>query len=248
MEDRVISLEHKREDGKIIRGWLHVPEEPCGKTVVYCHFFAKNSDQFLDCIPPFHKKGAMVYVFDFCGGCNETRSDGTTEEMSVLTELEDLLTVMKDLQEYELTKDTEFYGAGMSQGGYVTMLAACRYPDMFKKLFLANPAFVIADYCRNALAESGHYMHELWGHKLSDMYSTDVMGIDIYSEMADCKPRVVIMHGSRDRIVPIAYSERAVKVLPDSELVVIEGATHMMRDDYAVTCAKISAHEMMRED
>lgn len=247
MNYSVKNFHHIKSNGKSIWGRLFRPVNFSGKTVVYCHFFAKNSDQFLECLPPFLEEGAQVYLFDFCGGSNDSRSEGGTEEMSVLTELDDLLTVMRDLKKFSETADTVFYGAGMSQGGYVVTLAASRYPGMFKKLFLANPAFVIGDYVRASMGPNGEYTKELWGHRLGDIYTEDAMSVDIYSEMSACQAHVVIMHGSRDRIVPVSYSERAMKVLPDAELVILEGATHMMRDHYAVECAEISAHEMARD-
>lgn len=43
----------------------------------------------------------------------------------------------------------------------------------------------------------------------------------------------LIIHGDRDNIVPLSYSEKAVEVYPSAELVVIIGAGHGFMDVYA---------------
>ena len=49
---------------------------------------------------------------------------------------------------------------------------------------------------------------------------------DIYDLIGQYKGDVLILHGERDRIVPLRYSERAVDVYENAELVVMEGQNH----------------------
>ena len=52
------------------------------------------------------------------------------------------------------------------------------------------------------------------------------MSFDIYDVMKAYPGDVLIIHGTRDNIAPISYSERAVTVFPSAELVRIDGAGH----------------------
>ena len=46
---------------------------------------------------------------------------------------------------------------------------------------------------------------------------------DIYDLIGQYKGDVLILHGERDRIVPLRYLERVVDVYENAELVVMEG-------------------------
>ena len=55
--------------------------------------------------------GYVSYCFDFCGGCViKGKSDGSTTEMSVLTEVKDLEAVIRYAQSMEYSKDGGRHG------------------------------------------------------------------------------------------------------------------------------------------
>jgi len=39
--------------------------------------------------------------------------------------------------------------------------------------------------------------------------------------------KTLIIHGSDDSLVPLSYSERAVKTFPDAKLITLDGAGHV---------------------
>lgn len=52
---------------------------------------------------------------------------------------------------------------------------------------------------------------------------------DDFNEDTDKCPMVILMHGSKDTIVPMSCSERFVETYTqDAELVVVEGENHMV--------------------
>ena len=57
-------------------------------------------------------------------------------------------------------------------------------------------------------------------------YGEDAVSFDIYDVIGNYKGDVLILHGDRDGIVPLRYSERAVDVYENAELVVMEGQNH----------------------
>ena len=57
-------------------------------------------------------------------------------------------------------------------------------------------------------------------------YFEGLFGYDVYADIQGYNKDVLIIHGDRDGLVPLSYSERAVEVLPSAELAVIPGAGH----------------------
>ena len=52
------------------------------------------------------------------------------------------------------------------------------------------------------------------------------MSFDLYDLIAAYTSPVLVLHGDKDQIVPLRYSERASQVFPDAELVVMPGQGH----------------------
>ena len=60
---------------------------------------------------------------------------------------------------------------------------------------------------------------------------------DDFNEDTDKCPMVILMHGSKDTIVPMSCSERFVETYTqDAELVVVEGENHMIKHKSRFTC------------
>lgn len=180
--------------------------------------------------------GYVSYCFDFCGGsARRNVSDGVTTEMSVLTEVEDLKAVIAYVQSLDYTSE-ELLLAGCSQGGFVSALVAADMPDAVSRLVLFYPALCIPDDARagrmmfakfdpNNLPEK----FRCGPMKLGRCYPADVIGMDPFREIAGYSGPVLILHGTKDKIVNISYSERAAEVYrktADTCLYVIEKGAH----------------------
>lgn len=60
---------------------------------------------------------------------------------------------------------------------------------------------------------------------------------DDFNEDTDKCPMVILMHGSKDTIVPMSCSERFVETYTqEAELVVVEGENHMIKHKSRFTC------------
>ena len=62
-------------------------------------------------------------------------------------------------------------------------------------------------------------------------YNKAMLKFDPFEHIGNYKKPVFIVHGTADRLVPIAYSERAISVFPDAHLEKIEGAGHGFRGE-----------------
>jgi pimeloyl-ACP methyl ester carboxylesterase len=49
-------------------------------------------------------------------------------------------------------------------------------------------------------------------------YASDMWDYDVYKAMENYEKKVLILHGNRDGIVDVSYSEQAAENYPDAEL------------------------------
>ena len=216
-------------DGLHIYGELFLPENDAPHPlVIISHGFGGNSSQVRAYAEAFAENGIAACIFDFIGGGNGSRSDGNITDMSVLTEAADLNKVMDGLIVREDIDASELYLLGGSQGGFVSTYVAGMRPNDIKALIALYPAYVIHDnvLSRTPDPDSIPETMDLMGITIGRIYNSDAMSFDIYEVMKDYPGDVLIIHGIRDSVVPISYSERAKNVFPSAELVKFEGAGH----------------------
>ena len=203
---------------------------PAGKEtmplVILCHGFGGSYLGSLDYADRFVAGGYAAFSLDFCGGGLWTRSAGTMQEMSVLTEARDLNAVIDYFRADP--RFTDIFLRGESQGGFVASYVAAERPEDIAGLILEYPAYVLQDDARRRQRADGSFPEysTLLGMRIGRIYSEDVVSFDIYEHMAAYGGPVQILHGDRDRLVPMRYSERAAEVYQNAELIVMPGQGH----------------------
>ena len=171
------------------------------------------------------KMGYAAYCFDFCGGSDKSKSGGSTDDMTVFTEVEDLRAVVKTVKSLGYVEPSEVYLLGSSQGGLVSALLADECPDDFAGMILFYPAFNIPEMV-SKFSGFGN-----WGDfggmmSMSEKYINSIKDFDVWSHIGKFPKPVCIIHGTADIIVPISNSEKAVGLYPSATLNKIEGANH----------------------
>ncbi len=218
-----------KADGKNIRGIFYYPENPAGQftTLIFCHGFGSNFGELSHYGPLFAENGLALALFDFCGGGLLSTSDGSTLEMSVLTETEDCLAVLRYLKEQPEVNPEKLFLGGESQGGYVAALAGARCPEESAGLVLWYPAVGIGRHAQEMRDAGEPDMKELWDVPLGKIYTEDAINTDIYGEIRGYEKPVLLVHGNRDPVVPLASSEELAKdYYPNARLEVISGGGH----------------------
>lgn len=181
----------------------------------------------------FVEAGLAFAAFDFCGGGQGSRSSGTMQEMSVLTEADDLSAVMDWARGQERVDRRALFLLGSSQGGYVSMYVASERPDDVAALGLFFPAFCIGDDARarternaGVVADEVHVGPNVVGRR----YDEDALSVDIFARIREYAGDVFIIHGNQDTIVPVEYARRAAQAFPGRcDLEIIEGFGHGFR-------------------
>ncbi len=236
-----VSVFECQRDGLTIRGTEYRPVGDDLPVAIVCHGFMA----FQDTVRPYAKElarlGYCAYCFDFCGGSViKGKSDGKTTDMSVLTEVKDLEAVIRYCQSRPYN-GKELLLMGCSQGGFVAGITAARHPGLASRLVMFYPALCIPDDARAGKMMFARFdpqnlppLIRCGPMKLGPCYPADVLAMDSIAEIRDYTGPVLIVHGTRDRIVPTDYSRRAQAAYANAELHIIDGGTHGFRRKHDV--------------
>lgn len=223
---RIIQTDFYR-DGKRIDGQLYLPDAEKAPLVIFSHGFGGNRTRCIDYAETFASNGIASYLFDFIGGGDDILSDGTMLEMSVLTEVKDLETVLDGLRRHPQIDPERTFLHGRSQGGYVSMYVAGEHSDEIRGLILLYPAFVLQDmaldaYGRKEIPERITMLDST----VSDLYIRDLLKTDIYARIPKYKGKTLIMHGDADTIVDIKGTFDVLDRFEDAFFYVMKGSGH----------------------
>ena len=218
-------------DGLAIRGQVF-GEPGTGKdAVIISHGFLANQKTVRGYAVALAEEGYLAVTFDFNGGGIGSKSDGRSVDMTLLTEKADLLEVVTTVREQFSPASLSLMGC--SQGGFVSALAAKELQGGVRRLVLFYPALCIPDDARK-----GHMMFyrfdpmhvpDVLGRfpmKLGGNYARAVMDMDPFEEITGYEGRVLLVHGTADRIVDISYARRARACFPSCEYHEIVGGEH----------------------
>jgi len=159
--------------------------------------------------------------------------------MSVLTEVEDLLAVIKYVQQREDVDAKRISLLGCSQGGVVSAVTTAKLKSGIERLVLFYPAFCIPDDARRGRMLFAKFdpanippVISRFPMKLGDVYVKAVIDMDIYEEIRGYDGPVLLVHGTADKIVDIAYARKAREVYKHCEYLEIEGTGHMFSKEH----------------
>ncbi len=207
-------------DGGNIYGKAFSPVGKSGKlnAVILSHGYNSSHEALTDMAYALAECGVFAYCYDFRGGSVNSRSSGSSLDMSVMSEVGDLKRVIDSVRTLENVGDIFLYGE--SQGGLVSALAA---DEEIKGLYLLYPAFCIPDDWRDRQIKDSII---LMGMHISRKFCEGLPECDIYEHMGKYQGRVKIFHGDADGLVSLSYSERAVKSFRNASLTVFPGEGH----------------------
>lgn len=217
--------------------------------VVLCHGLMMNCGQnpIMGVAKIFNEVGYDTLRFDFRGS---GKSSGLITEMTPLTEVNDLLSVIS----YVRAMGRRVILCGHSLGGLVSLITASRLADstlrddsglsegsvdsdsknVVEGLVLLAPAVNIEMDSKAGRVADVHFDPvnipdevEVWGSRLSRQYFVTAQNLNTFEVISHYKGPVCIMMGDRDRIVELNLSERILAALPQAELHTLEHGDHL---------------------
>ena len=189
--------------------------------VVISHGFTGNYTDMAGYARSFAGIGYMAFCFSFCGGGRSgepeaSRSDGKSTDMTVLTEVEDLLTVIRYAQSLPYTDAGQVVLTGYSQGGFVAGLAAARCGDQAARLIMISPALCIPDHARRGCLGGASYdprnvpeVIDCGVTALGRAFHEEAAGMDPFLELSAYRGKVLLIQGMADTVVHYSYAVRA---------------------------------------
>ncbi|MCH5297022.1 MAG: alpha/beta hydrolase [Ruminococcus sp.] len=232
-----------KRDNNNIYGQIYIPQGENNQkfpTVIVGHGFTGRYSNNVRYAETFAKNGIVTYLFDFCGGSNDSKSDGKTTDMSILTEKKDMLSVFEKIKSLDYVDADNMFLMGESQGGVVASLCASELSNKVRGLTLLYPAYSIPDMANCLYPDTDDVPEEysIWGMKLGKVYYADCLTFDVYDEISKYKGPVMIYHGTDDQVVPFSYSERAVEVYENAKLKTEEGVGHGFESELQYSTAE----------
>ena len=251
----------KPEPFSCTRGTLTIRGHVWGKTegrqhaVVLSHGFLANEKMCRTYAKLLADMGFLAVTYDFCGGGVVCRSDGLKQDMTVLTEVEDLKAVLGAVQGFSPLSVSLL---GCSQGGLVSGLVAAEMgAQSIRSLMLFYPAVCIPDDARKGKMMFYRFdpqnVPDLLGRfpmKLGGGYARAVMDMDPFKLLGGYTGPVLLIHGPADKIVDISYARTLKDVYQNCSYLEIQKGRHMFKGKYdRQACAKLRefAEEIVRE-
>ncbi|MBP5153382.1 MAG: alpha/beta fold hydrolase [Lachnospiraceae bacterium] len=220
-----------------IRGMLYIPKNATGKipTVILSHGYNTTWDNVpINYAKPLAEAGFLCVLFDYCGGCTRSSSDGKTTEMSIFTEEADLRAVFEYTKKLEQADTSQIYLLGISQGGVITSMLAAELKEQIKAMVLCFPAYSLKEDAVKTFGTLDKVPAEynLMNMKIGHVFYEKLFDWDYTKLFAPYTGNVLILHGTADTLVPISFSETAVQQYAHAQLIKIEGAGHGFRNQY----------------
>ena len=203
-----------------------------GPIAVLMHGFMANKklEPLKSIANELESRGIASLRFDFDG---HGESEGRFRDMTVLTELEDARRVIDYVRRAGAYDSIAL--VGHSQGGVVAGMLAGELGDEIKALVQLAPAAVLKDDALQGVLMGKHYDPSnppetltVFFHRVGKGYFLAAQSLPIYEQSSLYKGPVLLIHGTKDRIVPHSYSEKYNQVYSNSILQLYEGENHFL--------------------
>jgi dipeptidyl aminopeptidase/acylaminoacyl peptidase len=213
-----------------------VLSNPAGNTkipiITLCHGLSTSKDgrTYSRMEAMLNQKGISTFRFDFYGHGD---SEGKFED---LTLSEAINNVHKAIHVLKNSGYEKIGLMGSSFGGFASLIAASELPELIC-LALKSP---VSDYLGLLIAKGQEIDIPLWkdkgfipvigsnGQSLKLNYSfyRDAETIKSYDAIEKIKIPAMIVHGDKDKTVPLEQSLQCAQLMEDCRLEIIEGADH----------------------
>lgn len=200
--------------------------------VILCHGFSTNKDAntYMRLERVLNDKCISTFRFDFFG---HGESNGKFEDITISEAVDDALNAIKFVKGLGYKKIGLF---GSSFGGMASILASSKTPDLFV-LALKSP---VSNYIGKLLDQKSKQEIKQWKEKgfiyyvrsdgkklrLNYTFFEDSTKFDGYKATQKIKIPTLIVHGDKDKSVPIEQSKNIASLIKGCRLEIIKGANH----------------------
>jgi fermentation-respiration switch protein FrsA (DUF1100 family) len=218
-------------NGLIIRGYLHMPYISTGKVPLVCMFHGFTSNKMEDHFyyvrlsKRLEKSGIASLRMDFG---NSGESNGEFENMTPSSEIKDAINIVKYGKSIPNIDLDRIGLVGSSMGGMIAGMVASELRDDVKCLCLISPAAnteqIMSDYFKN-----GNRIADINGLLFSRNAYDEMKTIDPYERSKGFEGEVLIVHGTKDKVVPNVLGKKYKDIYGEKvKFVDIEDGNHIL--------------------
>ena len=214
-----------------------VEKERCPLVILMHGFMAGKEMYPLPAIAKaLAKEGIASLRFDFDA---HGKSEGAFVNMTISNEIADARAAVQYAAELPFVESIALLGH--SQGGVVAGMLAGQLEDSPlrpKCLVLMAPAAVLKDdalagRCMNAKYDPKmppEYVNVFF-HKLGRAFILEAQKLPIFETSGRYSGPVCLIHGKKDKIVPVSYSSKYKEIYRECEQHLLENEGHMLKSD-----------------
>lgn len=213
-------------DGFTMHGVLTVVKEQA-PFVIFSHGYNGTEQHLAGFCQFLAAHGINSYRFDFLGGSVNDSSQMKTEDMTILTEMRDLLAVVDYFKQASFVDPDQLYLFGASMGGLVSSLVAEARPTV-TGLFLMFPAFSVARDWQQQYKTKADIPDRLvhWGMPLGHRFFDVLLDFNLEDEVGTFKGPVYIIHGDEDTVVSHTVTDWVKPLYHQVQIHILPGEGH----------------------
>lgn len=202
-----------------ISGVVHYPEQLPSPCVICSHglFSAKASPKFVSVAEHLARNGFAAVRYDH-RGCGE--SGGRIEETTVSGRLQDLEAVYHHVgRDARISKAVGLMGSSM--GGYISLFAAVRHPEISAVVVWATP-FKLRGR-KQDFDDAGYPF-------LQDIFYEDLKNHRLEDKLAAVH-HCLVLHGENDELVPLWHAQKNHDAMASpKEIIIFPEGDHRFTD------------------
>lgn len=213
-------------DGFTMHGVLTIAREQA-PFVIFSHGYNGTEKNLAHLCQLLAEQGINSYRFDFLGGSVNETSEMKTEEMSILTEMRDLLAVVDHFKSQPFVDPNQLFLFGASMGGLVSSLVAEARKEV-AGLFLMFPAFSVARDWQQQYQTKTAIPDRLvfWGMPLGRQFFEVLLDFTLEDEIGSYEGPVYIIHGDEDTVVSHTVTDWVKPLYKNLEVQILPGEGH----------------------
>lgn len=198
-----------QSDGVEIRGMIHWPQRRTAACVICSHglFSSKDSPKFIAIADQLAREGIAAIRYDH-RGCGE--SQGRLEDTTVSSRLNDLESVYQFARDHP-RMNGHFGYMGSSMGGYISLLACARNPEVRAVVVWATPCSI--RWKRADAVKAGQPL-------LSDLFFEDLQKYALAEVLGNVR-RCLVVHGQEDELVPVRHAHKIYELVDEPKAIEI---------------------------
>jgi len=231
-----VKISFQNKDKERIVGMLDIVDKKSPAISIIIHGFSSNKDggsKYVANALSSSKINSLLIDLD-----NQGESEPVFEDMTITKYAETILYAVKYCKDKGFTKINII---GTSTGGLHAMVFAIKYlginslilrsaspsdAEWFKKYVGGNKG--IENWKKRGYTK---YLDKSGTKRIKYAYYKDALRYDMYKKAKDIKIPTLMIHGTKDTVIPITAAYKLKKNFPKAKLVTIKGADHSLGVD-----------------